>query len=104
MRKTTLLVAGTIGYVLGARAGRERYEQIRGTVQRLKSNPTVQQTAQKAADTAKDVAPGVKQKATEAAQSATEKVKGDSSSNGVKLEDTTTPTGGTTPGTSYPQP
>ena len=29
MRKLTILLAGGIGYVLGARAGRERYEQIR---------------------------------------------------------------------------
>ncbi len=29
MRKLTVLAIGGIGYVLGARAGRERYEQIR---------------------------------------------------------------------------
>ena len=28
MRKMTMLVSGGVGYVLGARAGRERYEQI----------------------------------------------------------------------------
>ena len=29
MRKLTILIAGGIGYVLGAKAGRTRYEQIR---------------------------------------------------------------------------
>ena len=42
MRKLTILLAGGIGYVLGARAGRERYEQIRRAATRVKENPTVQ--------------------------------------------------------------
>lgn len=29
MRKLTIVIAGGIGYVLGAKAGRTRYEQIR---------------------------------------------------------------------------
>lgn len=52
MRKTTALLAGGIGYVLGARAGRERYEQIVSFAQRMKSNPKVQQSARQAADAA----------------------------------------------------
>ncbi|HVQ89397.1 MAG TPA: hypothetical protein VMU51_00050 [Mycobacteriales bacterium] len=40
------LVAGfAAGYVLGSKAGRERYEQIVGASHRLWSNPTVQSTA-----------------------------------------------------------
>ena len=31
MKKLMLLVAGGVGYVLGTRAGRERYEQIKKT-------------------------------------------------------------------------
>ena len=50
MRKLTILLAGAIGYVLGARAGRERYEQIRRTATRVKDNPTVQSAASSAAD------------------------------------------------------
>ncbi len=46
MRKRLLFVAGLgIGYVLGARAGRERYEQLVRVVRRVKENPTVQETA-----------------------------------------------------------
>ena len=83
MRKTTALVAGGIGYVLGARAGHERYEQIVGLAQRVKSNPKVQQTARQAADAAKEAAPVVKEKVTG----------GSDSSNGVKLEDSAYPQG-----------
>jgi hypothetical protein len=34
-----------IGYVLGARAGRERYEQIQRAYRAVRENPTVQETA-----------------------------------------------------------
>ncbi|GAA0846180.1 hypothetical protein GCM10009525_65070 [Streptosporangium amethystogenes subsp. fukuiense] len=33
------------GYILGSRAGRERYEQIKRMAQRVIDNPTVQETA-----------------------------------------------------------
>ena len=36
-----------VGYVLGAKAGRERYEQIRQLWNRFAGNPTVQQIAEK---------------------------------------------------------
>jgi hypothetical protein len=84
MRKMTAIVAGGIGYVLGARAGRQRYEQMRQMAMKVKSNPKVQQTAQKAADAAKEAAPVVKDKVTGATG-------GDSSSNGVNLEDSAYP-------------
>jgi hypothetical protein len=51
MKKLTLLAGVGIGYVLGTRAGRERYEQIRSSVKKLASNPTVQSAAGKAQDT-----------------------------------------------------
>jgi hypothetical protein len=34
-----------IGYVLGARAGRERYDQIQRAFNAIRENPTVQETA-----------------------------------------------------------
>jgi hypothetical protein len=43
--KLALAAGFAAGYVLGSKAGRERYEQIVGASQRLWSNPTVQSTA-----------------------------------------------------------
>ena len=91
MKKLTAILAGGAGYVLGARAGRQRYEQIRGVATKVKNNPKVQQTARQAADTAKEAAPGVKQKVTGAADAAAQKVKPSSSSNGGQLEDSAYP-------------
>jgi hypothetical protein len=45
MSKLTLLVGFGAGYVLGSRAGRQRYEQIARAARRLKDHPTVQSTA-----------------------------------------------------------
>ena len=41
MKKLTVLVVGAAGYVLGARAGRERYEQIKRQATKAWNNPTV---------------------------------------------------------------
>ena len=75
MRKLTVLVAGGIGYVLGTRAGRERYEQIRGLAQQVRNNPKVQAKAHQAADAAREHAPVVKDKITDAAATASNKVR-----------------------------
>jgi len=46
MRNKLLFLTGVgIGYVLGTKAGRERYEQIRRSAAKLKENPTVQEAA-----------------------------------------------------------
>jgi len=78
MKKLMLLVAAGAGYVLGTRAGRERYEQIKKAATRVKDDPRVQEKAQQAADLAKDKAPIVKDKvvsaAGTAASAATDKV------------------------------
>lgn len=39
--KTGLVVGFAVGYYLGARAGRERFEQIDATVRRVRSHPRV---------------------------------------------------------------
>ena len=62
-----LLAAAGVGYVLGAKAGRERYEQIKGTFIKVKDDPRVQEKAHQAVDFAADKAPVVKDKVTEAA-------------------------------------
>lgn len=53
MKKLTLLVAAAAGYVLGSRAGRERYEQIKQQATRLWNNPKVQDTVEEVQNQAK---------------------------------------------------
>ncbi|MEU8251179.1 YtxH domain-containing protein [Nonomuraea sp. NPDC048916] len=43
--RMTFVVGLAVGYVLGSRAGRERYEQIKQTAQRVADNPKVQGAA-----------------------------------------------------------
>ena len=52
MGKLTLGIGLGIGYVLGARAGRERYEQIVQSAQGFLGRPEVQQTLDKAREAA----------------------------------------------------
>ncbi|MES4901719.1 MULTISPECIES: YtxH domain-containing protein [unclassified Streptomyces] len=50
MRYRLTFVTGlAFGYVLGTRAGRERYEQLRTCAQRFVQNPAVRNTAESAA-------------------------------------------------------
>jgi hypothetical protein len=67
--KAALLAGLGIGYVLGTRDGRERYEQIKAQATKAWNNPRVQETADKAQSKAQDA---VKQ----AAGTAQEKVRG----------------------------
>lgn len=85
IKKLVILGAGAAGYVLGAKAGRERYEQITQQAQKLRSNPTVQQKVEEAKGVAK-----------ETANAATEKVKGqsDESSSSADYSSTSTTTAG----------
>ena len=43
--RMTFAVGLAVGYVLGSRAGRERYEQIKRTAQRVADSPRVQEVA-----------------------------------------------------------
>lgn len=54
MSKVPLLLAAGAGYVLGAKAGRERYEQIARSARRVAKDPRVESAAGKAASTVKD--------------------------------------------------
>jgi len=56
MWKVTLIVGVGIGYILGAKAGRQRYEQIAGAARQIKENPKVQDAAGKARQQAGAVA------------------------------------------------
>jgi hypothetical protein len=79
-KKLTLLIALGVGYVLGARAGRGRYEQIADGARRFAGNPKVQAAASKAQETVAQQAPvvatAVKDKATSAASTVQDKVSG----------------------------
>lgn len=74
MKKLILLAAVAVGYVLGAKAGRSRYEQIRSTFTTVKDDPRVQQATATAASTAKEQAPVVANKVTDLAATAKDKV------------------------------
>jgi hypothetical protein len=74
MSKLTLLAAAAGGYVLGARAGRERYEQIAAGARRVMGNPRVQSVRQQAQDAVAEQAAAARdvvvEKAKETASSA----------------------------------
>ena len=72
MKKLPLLVAGAAGYVLGTRAGRERYEQIRAGAKKVARDPRVRSATDRATDVAKD-------KVTDAASAAADKVRRETS-------------------------
>jgi hypothetical protein len=57
--KILLVVGAGVGYVLGARAGRERYEDIKRSVGNLMKNPRVQRQFDDAEGFVKDKAPEV---------------------------------------------
>jgi hypothetical protein len=102
--KITLLVGGAVGYVLGSRAGRQRYEQIKSQARSVWHSPTVQEKAAQAQDFAKAKAPVVKEKAAEAAATAAaatkdaagaarDKVSGDSPDTGTAYPTSASTTG-----------
>jgi hypothetical protein len=70
MSKLGMLAAGAAGYVLGARAGRERYDQIVYQAQRFWTSPTVQKAATGAQERAREAAPVVAEKVGDAAKQA----------------------------------
>ena len=93
MKKIVLLTAAAAGYVLGARAGRERYEQIKSGAQKVAGDPRVQAATTKAQET-------VAAQATAVAGAAKEKVgmtgSGAGTTAGSPTTSTTTSTSTTT--------
>jgi hypothetical protein len=75
MKKLMLLAVGAVGYVLGAKAGRERYEQIKSGASKLARDPRVQEKTHQAAEAVRHNAPVVKDKVADAASSAKDTVK-----------------------------
>lgn len=70
MRKLMLLTAFGAGYVLGAKAGRTRYEQIRSGFRKFMGNPTVQSVVERAEEAVQNEASVVKDKVASAASMA----------------------------------
>jgi hypothetical protein len=91
MKKLMLLGAGAVGYVLGAKAGRERYDQIAQQAQKLRHNPTVQQKVDDAKTKAQDVAGSAMDKVKEQTGN------GSSAPAGTQPAATSTPSGATGP-------
>ena len=57
MRTRCMFFAGlALGYVLGTRAGHERYEQMKKSARQVAQNPTVRNTAESAAQQGRDYA------------------------------------------------
>ncbi|KAB8170880.1 YtxH domain-containing protein [Streptomyces sp. 3MP-14] len=56
MRKLVFIAGVAVGYVLGARAGRERYEQLAAAAERLRTNPAVRNSVDSAAHAGRQAA------------------------------------------------
>lgn len=70
MKKMAFLAGFGAGYVLGARAGRQRYDQLKSGAQGVWQNPKVQETVTHAQDFAAQKAPEVQHKIAETASHA----------------------------------
>jgi hypothetical protein len=86
VKKLSLLAVGAVGYVLGTRAGRERYEQIRRQAKKVWNTPPVQDAVDDVEEvvrhTASDVGSKVAGVASEARSKVTERIKGDEDGHG----------------------
>ena len=74
MRRLSIVVVGAVAYLLGAKAGRERYVQITTQAKRLWRDPRVQQKASQAGDLVKDQAPRAAEYVADATKRAAAKV------------------------------
>jgi hypothetical protein len=81
--RVTFLVGLAVGFVAGARAGRERYEQMKKVAQKAVESPPVQKAARAAGEKATELTKVAKDKAatrmpkiTETAKSSASKVRG----------------------------
>jgi hypothetical protein len=106
MRKLSHLMAFAAGYVLGAKAGQQRYEQIMRGFTKVKEDPRVQSAASTVTETAKERAPVVAQKVTHVAGVAASAAAAHSpfgSSNEDELKDRLNPESTARQDNAYPQ-
>lgn len=80
MSKIVVLAAAAAGYVVGTRAGREQYEQIKSQAQGLWRDPRVQEKADHVTDLAKGTAAQAKDQFAGVGKQATDKVRSSSPS------------------------
>ncbi|MFZ2963381.1 MAG: YtxH domain-containing protein [Rhodoglobus sp.] len=77
MKGKILLVVGLgVGYVLGTRAGREKYDQMKATALKFWNDPRVQQRVDEAQDFVKEKAPNVAEFLADGAKTVVTKVPG----------------------------
>jgi hypothetical protein len=81
--RATFIVGFAVGFIVGARAGRERYEQIKTVSRKVAENPAVRKTAQAAGQKAVQLGQAAGDKAaarvpklTETAKTGASKVRG----------------------------
>ena len=77
MKGKILLVTGiAVGYVLGARAGRERYEQIKRGAARVWQSPQMQRGVHQAEEFVTDTAPELTQRLVDSTRKLIETLRG----------------------------
>jgi hypothetical protein len=76
IRKLTLVAGFGAGYVLGAKAGTERYDQIVATFRQIAGMPAVQEVTHTLADTAGQIGDKAKATVTEKVSAVGDKVTG----------------------------
>lgn len=77
MKGKILFVTGlALGYVLGTRAGRERYEQLKSSAMKLWNDPRVQRQVDAAENFVKDKAPDVAEFVSDGAKKVVSQVTG----------------------------
>jgi uncharacterized membrane-anchored protein YhcB (DUF1043 family) len=85
MKGKILLVVGVgIGYVLGTRAGREKYDQMKAAVEKLWNDPRVQKQVDNAQEFVKDKAPDVAEFLSDGAKKVVSQVSGSKASSASK--------------------
>ena len=103
MGKLTFIAGMAAGYVLGARAGRQRYEQIRRTSGKVWNSGPVQKQVFNAKEVARTkAAPVVADMVADAARATGEKLRTSRTVEAEAIE--TSPGNGTTPGTTNDRP
>lgn len=94
-KKLTLAIAAGTGYVLGAKAGRERYAQIESKFREIAGMPAVQNATETVKDTAAPLLDSAKETVSDKVSSASDKG-GSSASSGSTTPTTPPPSLGAT--------